>query len=117
MPYAPAQPDKLLATLVLDDAVHLTGEISCLPDGRLQLDAILPVAELEPGKPFRVEAGSVAKLFIEDNSNEFSVLGESIVRLSSQQGDLNWSNIIFNTVPLFHPVTKCIKRFYKRCTI
>lgn len=41
MPNDPPQPAKLPATLALDDAVQLSGQLSSLLDGRLQLDTVL----------------------------------------------------------------------------
>jgi diguanylate cyclase (GGDEF)-like protein len=40
----PAQPTKLSAILALDDAVQLSGPLSSLLDGRLQLDTVLDAA-------------------------------------------------------------------------
>ncbi|MEZ5504415.1 MAG: DUF1631 family protein, partial [Halioglobus sp.] len=59
MPNAPAQQGKLPATLLLDNAVRLTGQLSSLLDGRWQLDDVqgqdaatsASTATLEPGSP------------------------------------------------------------------
>ena len=40
MPNAPAQPGKLPASLELEGAVRLAGQLSSLLDGRLRLDAV-----------------------------------------------------------------------------
>ena len=84
MPNAPEQPGKLLATLVVGDAMRLAGEISCLLNGHLQLNAVLPPDGLHPSKPISLEVGAVGRLSIPDDSHDFSELGDAKVRVSNQ---------------------------------
>jgi diguanylate cyclase (GGDEF)-like protein len=62
MPNIPAQQGKLSATLVLDDAVELAGQISSMMDGRLRLDRIQPVGEPDAPDAINTEPGSFATL-------------------------------------------------------
>ncbi|NND68479.1 MAG: DUF1631 family protein, partial [Halioglobus sp.] len=60
----PAQPGKFSATLVLEDEVRLGGVLSTLLDGRLQLEAVVILDDLEGDEPVTITTGSSAVLSI-----------------------------------------------------
>jgi diguanylate cyclase (GGDEF)-like protein len=64
MSNATAQKGRLSATLVLDDTVSLSGELSSLLDGRLQLDDVHTLDASNPTPVFNLAAGSMATLSI-----------------------------------------------------
>lgn len=87
MPNAPAQPGKLPATLLLDDAVCLAGQLSSLLDGRLQLDGIQIVDSPESSDPINVEPGALATLSISSAGHAQRQLEEARVKISRQNQD------------------------------
>ncbi len=66
MSNVPEQQGKLSATLVLDDAVCLAGQISSLLDGRLRLDAVHTLGEPNASDIIDAEPGSFATLSISE---------------------------------------------------
>jgi diguanylate cyclase (GGDEF)-like protein len=68
MPNAPHQPMKLAATLVLEDAMRLSGELSLLLDGRLQLDGVRPEASQDLHRPINLAKGRMVTLFMRESA-------------------------------------------------
>jgi diguanylate cyclase (GGDEF)-like protein len=87
MPNVPAQPGKLSATLVLDDAVRLAGQLSSLLDGRLQLDTVQTLGAQDAAVPMNIQAGAVAMLSIADTGLTQAPLEEARVKISRLQHD------------------------------
>ncbi len=87
MPNAPAQSGKLSATLVLDDAVRLAGQLSSLLDGRLQLDVVQTLDTRDTTAPIDVQAGAVATLSIPDTGLAQIPLEDARVRVSRLRDD------------------------------
>ena len=87
MPNAPAQPGKLPATLLLDDAVCLAGQLSSLLDGRLQFDGAQILDRPDSTDPINVEQGAVATLSISGAGRAQRPLEEARVKISRQNQD------------------------------
>ncbi len=88
MSNVPSQQGKLLATLVLDDAVELAGHISSLVDGRLRLE-VVQTADPGAGAPATLtEAGTFATLSLPpDGLAEAAPLEDARVKISMLQDD------------------------------
>jgi len=87
MSNATAQPGTLSATLILDDAVRLAGQISSLLDGRLQLDAIQPLDHPDSIDLIPVEPGAMAFLSIPGAGARQIPLKEVRVRIATRYHD------------------------------
>jgi diguanylate cyclase (GGDEF)-like protein len=87
MSSAPAQTGKLLATLALDDAVHLSGELSSLMDGRLQLDTVPPLNAAGSAALFNLPAGALVTLSLNNAHDAPSPLVAAKVKISRLYND------------------------------
>ena len=82
MPNAPAQPGKLPASLVLEGAVHLAGQLSSLLDGRLQLDAVQTLDTRDTKATANLQSGAMATLSIPDTGLAQVPLEAATVKVS-----------------------------------
>ncbi|MBK6738602.1 MAG: DUF1631 family protein [Haliea sp.] len=87
MSSAPAQTGKLLATLALDDAVHLSGQLSSLMDGRLQLDTVPPLNAAGSAALFNLPAGALVTLSVNNAHDARSPLAAAKVKISRLYND------------------------------
>ncbi len=85
MSNTPTQPGTLSATLLLDNAVRITGHLSSLLDGRLQLDAVQALAH--PHDLITVELGSSATLSMPGDGARPNALKEVRVRIAARSRD------------------------------
>ena len=65
MPKAQSQPKPIAATLVLQDAVRVSGELTTLTDGQLQLSSIRVLEKPNASEPAPVTIGSGATLTLQ----------------------------------------------------
>ncbi len=79
------QPGRLTATLTLDDAESLSGTLSLLLDGRLQLDCDQPLSARQPGTRIRLAAGAAATLSVDGSQRAEQPLENARVKVSHFQ--------------------------------
>lgn len=77
-----AQTGKLPATLALDDTVRLSGLLSSLLDGRLQLDTVPPLDAAGSAALFNLPVDALVTLSIADNHGLRSPPAEARVKIS-----------------------------------
>jgi len=88
MSHSPQQSGNLTATLKLDDAVSLSGKLSLLLDGRLQLDCDKPLESPHPPAiAGKLAAGSAATLSLRNTHTAEQALEDARVRVSNLQND------------------------------
>lgn len=88
MSNVPAQQSKLSATLVLDDAVELAGQISSLMDGRLKLECVQPVGDTSDAEVRGTRPGSFATLSLSPDADACPEPLEDVrVKISVLQDD------------------------------
>ncbi len=87
MPNAPAQPGMLPATLILDNAVRLAGQLSSLLDGRLQFDVVQSLKTRDTAASINLQAGAVVTLSITDTGLTQVPLEDARVRVSRWHHD------------------------------
>ncbi|HEY6130373.1 MAG TPA: hypothetical protein VIV27_00055, partial [Halioglobus sp.] len=87
MSITPAQPGKLSAILLLNDAVRLAGQLSSLLDGRLQLDAVRTLGSPDSATPINIESGSLAMLSLPGAGSAQRPLEDARVRVSGLARD------------------------------
>ena len=80
MPNDPEQPAKLAATLALDETVQLSGQLSSLLDGRLQLETVLDAAGSEA--LFNLPVDALVTLSITDLDNVQHPPGDAKVKIA-----------------------------------
>jgi diguanylate cyclase (GGDEF)-like protein len=87
MSNVPLQPGSLTATLLLNNALRLTGQLSPLLDGRLQLDVSRTPDSPELTGPLAIELGSTALLSISAAGTAPSPLKEAKVKIAKRYRD------------------------------
>jgi len=87
MSNTPAQNGTLSATLVLDDAVELAGQISSLMDGRLRLEVVQAAGDPGPANTAATEPGAFATLSISRTNSLPQPLDDVRVKISKLNKD------------------------------
>jgi len=82
MSNAPQQPMKLSATLVLDDALRLSGKVSLLLDGKLRMEGVHTETTSNLPLPMNLAKGRVVTLLIPEGQGVREPLEAAQVRIS-----------------------------------
>lgn len=83
----PEQPGRVDATLTLSDAVSLSGYVTLLLDGRVQLHCGKPLAPMHTGAGGRLATGGVAMLSLRHSGTSALVLKDVKVTISAVYDD------------------------------